>query len=462
MLLDLSVELLEEIGVQLAQKDHANLRAVCKDLGGAMQRLFFSSLILRTGEEMQSENGVEMLKALATGKTGWSYYTRTLRIQPGMFTKTREQLALESTISEGEMQELLASTLKWMTNVRTVIWAVRENDQGWEIQNVCDFLNGIPALSELELNIQGVVDLSSLKISGIRKFTFRNPSYNRFSMNAPSDPPLFQEISPIIAENRLTSLHLDGASEWTKIWRLLQGKTQLTEVTTSVVTPELFEYLRSYTGVQKLALLYPDGGNRDKTNLLADTFFETVLLRHATSLVELSCPASFESRFSFGTHNVDVISQLHGLVTLEMSINAGRVRDVDPNKKDKSDPKGLRMIMIGRQVEIEQSDIDPVVTLLLQTAATLPTLRSLAIFAAETERNRRMRCGNGRINHQGPVNMAIEIAVKKFRSSVPCSAIVRAGCHTYELKLGKSEEAVEEGRLESDSEVLTYHETRTF
>ncbi|KAJ6566617.1 hypothetical protein B0H19DRAFT_1257815 [Mycena capillaripes] len=451
MLLDLSVELLEEIGVQLAQKDHANLRAVCKDLGSAMQRLFFSSLILRTGEEMQSENGVEMLKALATGKTGWSYYTRTLRIQPGpgTFPKTREQLALESNISEGEMQELLASTLKWMANVQTAIWAA--NNHGWETQTVCTFLNGLQALSELKLNIQGVVDLSSLKISGIRKFTFENPSYiSCFSMNTSSEPPLFQEISPIITENRLTSLHLAGASEWTKIWRLLQSKTQLTEVTTSVVTPELFEYLRSYTGVQKLALLHPDGGNRDKTNLLADTFFETVLLRHATSLVELSCPAYFQSRFSFGPHNVDVISQLHGLTTLEMSINAGRVRN---KKRDKS--------VRSRQVEIEQSDIDPLVTLLLQTAPALPALRSLGIYSADTERNRGAWCGNGRTSHRYPVDMAIETAVKKFRSTVSCLAIVRAGRYTYQLKLRKSE-AAEEGRSESDPEMLTYHETGMF
>ncbi|KAJ6566624.1 hypothetical protein B0H19DRAFT_891977, partial [Mycena capillaripes] len=105
------------------------------------------------------------------------------------------------------------------------------------------------------------------------------------------------------------------------IWRLLQGKTQLTEVTTNVVTPELFEYLRSYTGVRKLALLHPDGGSRKKTDILAETFFETILPKHATSLVEFSCPSRFESRFSFGTHNADFISQLHGLTTLEMSIN---------------------------------------------------------------------------------------------------------------------------------------------
>ncbi|KAJ7301057.1 hypothetical protein DFH08DRAFT_996414, partial [Mycena albidolilacea] len=96
---------------------------------------------------------------------------------------------------------------------------------------------------------------------------------------------------------------------------------KLTEITTNVVTPELFDYLSSYSGIQKLSLLHPDGGSRDKSDRLADTFFETVLSRHATSLVELSCPAGHESRFSFGSHNADVISLLHKLKSLGMSIN---------------------------------------------------------------------------------------------------------------------------------------------
>ncbi|KAJ7212781.1 hypothetical protein C8J57DRAFT_1539027 [Mycena rebaudengoi] len=49
MLPDLSAELLEEIGSRLPHSDHSNLRAVCKDLDGAMQRLFFSVLVLTLG-----------------------------------------------------------------------------------------------------------------------------------------------------------------------------------------------------------------------------------------------------------------------------------------------------------------------------------------------------------------------------------------------------------------------------
>jgi hypothetical protein len=71
---------------------------------------------------------------------------------------------------------------------------------------------------------------------------------------------------------------------------------------------------------------------------------------------------------------------------------------------------------------------------LLETVAALPTLRRLAIVPAETERNRGAKCGNGRMQHQYAVCVAIAYAVRAFRSDVPCAAVVCAGYHRYELQ----------------------------
>jgi hypothetical protein len=231
----------------------------------------------------------------------------------------------------------------------------------WEVQTICAFLKGLSALCELELDFQGNLHLPSLNLAHIKKFTFKNTAWAGVSITPSRNPTSFQEIIALITENRLVSLHLEAEGEWNQVWSLLRGKTLLTEVTTSLVTPELFAYLRSYTGLKKLTLIHPDGGSHDKSNLLADMFFETVLPQHATSLVELSCAAAYEGRFSFGTQNVDIISQMFSLTALEMSINTGRVREVGPKKMDRSNPNARRMIWIGQQVEIEQSDIDPVV-----------------------------------------------------------------------------------------------------
>ncbi|KAJ7748110.1 hypothetical protein B0H16DRAFT_1554051 [Mycena metata] len=421
MLLDLSGELLEEIGTNLIQTDRANLRAVCKNLGGPVDRLFFSVLVLKTGHQLTSGNGVEILRALATGETKCA----------GKQARNQETKEIHINISDNELQDLLASALKSMPKIRTVA-------SEWERDTICDFLNILVALKELELNIQGNIDFSQLSIRGIRKFTLKTPKLWRslLRLSTSSGPPLmYQQIPQLVPQNRITSLHLEGGNQWSQVWTMLRrthestSRIKLSEIITSVVTPELFDYLTSYSGLERLTLKFPDGGSRDVSDRLADTFFETVLPHHAASLTELSCPAAYESRFSFGEHNVGVVSLLHNLTNLEMSVNAGAVRKADPPP----DGTRIRLVSIGVSVTAEQSDIDPVVTLLLQTIASLPALRSLAVVSAETERNHGAWCGNGRIHHKGAVDVAIANAVKTFRSNVPCSAIVRAGYQTYEL-----------------------------
>ncbi|KAJ7467879.1 hypothetical protein B0H11DRAFT_2046770 [Mycena galericulata] len=464
MLLALSVELLEEIGSKLTQPDRARLRAVCKDIEGATQRLFFSCLFLRI-RELRSDDGRDVLGTLASGDAGWSEYAKTLIIKPGNRSGTEE--AGEFDISDAAMQDLLASALKTMPNIQTVIWEIHGQDPGWERRIICEYLNKLPALEEVQLEIKGLVDLSSLQLSGIQKFTIKTPSWQRpfNGINAPSEPPMYHEISRLLAQHCLTFLHLEGSKGWSKVWTLLQEKTNsqlhLTEITTNVVTPELFAYLASYSGIHKLKLQFPDGGSRDASDRLADTFYETVLPHHATSLVELSCPAAYESRWSFGNHNVDIVSHLHHLNTLEMSINAGQTRRIDSSRNSKRidvDGRSVPVVSIGRQVEAEQSDIDPVVALLLHTAATIPALRSLAILPAETESNRGAWCGNGRINHRRAVIKAINTAVQHFTSNSPCSAVVRAGNNIYEMKPVAGEGPAKNGQLDKKNEaLLAYH-----
>ncbi|KAF7351566.1 hypothetical protein MSAN_01589100 [Mycena sanguinolenta] len=438
MLLDLSVELLEAIGTQLPQRDHAVLRQVCKDLNGAVSRLFFSALTLKTSKNGLGEDGVKKLKVLANGETGWSLHARILHIMPA---KAANEAHDEKPV------DLLAAALGSLLNIKTVVWhAPEQGFWAWGQTVIATFLNALDTLDDLELNISGTINLSTLQVQHLRNFTLRRTDRNwerwrprHMQMTQPL-PSIYQDIAQLVCQNRLTSLHLEGINHLSVVWRTLRSaksatRMRLTEITTSVVTQDLFDYLTSYSGLEKLTLKFPDGGNVEESNRLADRFFETVLPRHAESLTELSCPAAYQSRFSFGTHNVNVVSLLHKLTKLEMSINAGAVRRVTPPKSFIGpDGKERRVISIGISVEAEQADIDPVVTLLLETAAVFPTLHSLTILSADTERNRGALCGSGRIRHKGAVDAAIGKAVKAFRTDVPCSAIVRAGHGTHELR----------------------------
>ncbi|KAJ6457916.1 hypothetical protein C8R45DRAFT_1032287 [Mycena sanguinolenta] len=365
MLLDLSVELLEAIGAQLSQSDHAILRTVCKGLDSTFYHLFFSVLVLKTHQNGLTEDGVQMLTALAAGGTGWSVHARTVRM-------VQAKAVTEEGARYYRPVGLLATSLASLSNIQTVVWHLQGHlSWAWGRTVILDFLNALATVENLELNILETINVPPLQVRSLRKFTLINfgPRLRR-RLHGPirtrPSQPMHQDIVDLISQNPLKSLHLEGASHWSAIWRLLRSRPEgakLTEITTNVVTKELFDYLTSYSGLEKLTLVSPDGGSLDESNRLADTFFETVLPHHAESLTELSCAAAYESRFSFGTHNVNVISLLHKLTKLEMSINAGAVIIVPAYK----DEEGLwePIVIIGRVLEIEQADIDTVVVSIL-------------------------------------------------------------------------------------------------
>ncbi|KAF7351611.1 F-box domain-containing protein [Mycena sanguinolenta] len=454
MLLDLAPELLERIGAQLPSSNHAILRTVCKFFNGALHSSFFSILVLKTTRNGLSVDGVEMLKVIATGETGWSVHAKMLRIIPAKPTSQEDV--------QGDMPvDLLAAALASLSNIRSVLWQAH-NREFWTLGRsvIIDFLNGSTTLDDLELKVSGGIDLSTLDIRNLRKFTLSHYPLealeirlNRVLHGTPPPPPMYHDVVRLMSQNRLISLHLEGIPEWSAVWRMLQDKTYCIRpvvITTNVVTQELFDYLTSYSssGLTKLTLVFPDGGNANESNRLADTFFETVLPLHAESLTELSCPAAYESRFSFSTHNVHVISLLHKLTSLEMSINAGAVRHVDDSRRY-VDYNGTRypIATTGRSVKVDQEDMDRVVTLLLETTATFPALQTLTIVPAETESNRGVWCGNGRIHHTAAVQVAIDNALKVFRTNVPCSAVVYAGNSTYKLQpLGGAGEVLDISR----------------
>ncbi|KAJ6502724.1 hypothetical protein C8R47DRAFT_1106563 [Mycena vitilis] len=443
MILDLSVELLGDVGSKLIQKDNGNLRAVCKTFGGAVEHLFFSSLALSPGK-VRTDAGLEFLAALASGETGWSRYTQSLRIGP-----TGQEMDLQAYPSEVSYAQIhvLQDALGSMPNIRAVDWRTSHSYPAWERTTICKAINAFPALVELRLEISGIVDLSLPILSSVKTLKIQNrilrfhPLLGFQEREDPAEPPLVDEILRRLTPN-LTTLELDGSIGWAKFWELLRGsQIRLTDINTSVVTPSLFTYLASYCGLQKLTLT-PDGGNREASDRLADAFYEGALASHTSSLLSLSCPAVYESSWSFGSHNAGHIASLCNLKALKVSVNAGTLRSVriEPPKEPQwiTHPETGEKVRIpfipGMRWEADQNVIDAVVADLLHLAATLPALRTLAILGAETERNRGAWCGTGRVDHRNKVNSAIEKAVQNFSSNVPSGADVHTDNWTFELK----------------------------
>ncbi|KAJ7766558.1 hypothetical protein DFH07DRAFT_809394 [Mycena maculata] len=372
---------------------------------------------------------VDLLRALAAGTMGWSRYANTLRITP--VTRGETENSQDMDLSDIEMHDLLSSALGSMMNIRITIWEIPGNDPAWERNAICDYLSALPHLDDLQLKITGIVDFSFPQLSHLSKFKIKTHRWWGFvGANATLQPSIVEGISQLIARNCLTSLYLDGPGEWGEIWTRLRTDTghprYLTEINTRIVTSDLLEYLASYSGVRKLTLNFPDGGSRNASDRLADIFFETVLPQHAASLMELSCPAGYESRWSFGTHNLDAISRLQKLRALQMSINAGEMTRI-------ASQPGPSSVGMGISVQAVQSDIDLVVASLLRAVAALPALRKLTILAADAESNRDLT-GDGITHHAPAVTRAIVAAIQNFISRTPSPAIVNAGYRKYELK----------------------------
>ncbi|KAJ7491336.1 hypothetical protein B0H11DRAFT_1007056 [Mycena galericulata] len=434
ILLDLCVELLQEIGNELTMTaDRACLRAVCKALARVMNPLFFSSFFLRS-MHLRSKKGIHMLRALATGQTGWSAYAKTLWIRPGVLKlrglmrgpddSEEEQLEGDEEnfdLSDTGMQELLSSALRSMMKIRTVSIQILHpdgSDPKWLLKPICDFLTTLPSLDILQIDVYADIELSLPRLSGVSVLNIRTAV-------SPWDNPNVYGVLPIVLQSStLTGLHLSGSRTWSEVWATLHTDTNLhihlQDISVNTVTLDLLTYLASYSGLETLALERPDGDNtrREKCDNLADVFFNTVLPRHASSLIYLSCPATYECDWSIGTHNIDAISGLHRLQMLEISINS--------------------------------TDLCNTVDLLLRTVAELlPAVRDIAMFhACDWElRNGGMLLASITRNLRYMAYDSIIAAVLNFnlRSSVPvCATTVLVGSTWFKRVAEPVEETEQE------------------
>ncbi|KAF8128495.1 hypothetical protein K438DRAFT_1888365 [Mycena galopus ATCC 62051] len=398
MLLDFSVELLQEIAEKLDNSDYGNLRAVCKYTNLAMEPLFFSTIAL-SRQHLRLKSGHWILKALAGGETGWSKYAKVLKFSRGNRIELGEEL---SGRSDTAMQELLMSALWSMMNIKTFIWEVHQGVPMWQRNAICDYLYALPSLDDLQLTVEGV-ELPLGELSGLRSIQITNPYWR--------DCQMVQQVSQLAIQNsNLTTLHVFGFTDWSELWLTLRRTSvrHIRDISTNVVTSHLLAYLCSYSGIEKLLLYRPDGGSLSRANLLANSFFQTVLPQHAESLVTLACSAGYESCWSFGTHNSNLVTDLLKLESLEMSVNAEDVVHVEP--------------------------LTNAVDLMLRTVAHMPALRRLQICSADAQRHRNARHRIPGMEHHNKVYLAIKATVENFRSYEASAAHLHVDGHSYVLK----------------------------
>ncbi|KAK7024888.1 F-box domain-containing protein [Favolaschia claudopus] len=378
MLPHLAIEVLQEIGGRLPNADQKNLRAVCRELNIAIDPLFYTLFVLR-GEKIRQECGLEMLARLAAGNIGVVVSLAMLRgegMSPKWWPVTME------------VPHLLVKALCAMQNIRTVVWTIRTTDPDWIKEAVCDAMNTLPHLSNLQLKMDNYCPLSALApITQLRKLKIETSHWDS------TDPVHKVEVNQLIGRaHGLRSLDLTGHYAWSSAWTMLRAtllrpnpETQihLRELTAGTISADLLAYLASYSGLQRLT--FPLNGVEIPHDGLADKFFGEVLTQHAKSLVELDCPAYQDGMWSFRREVGDAVLQLKNLERLHLSVNSGDIHeDVEP----------------GGEYCYITSD----------TAALLPKLRLLRISNAQARFYRRAN--------------PIVVAIQDFTSHIESRAVV--------------------------------------
>ncbi|KAF7351582.1 hypothetical protein MSAN_01590700 [Mycena sanguinolenta] len=220
MLLDLSLELLQEIGSELTQIDQASLRTVCRDLNGAILPLFFSVLVLKINRNGLIKDTVQKLEVLGTGGTGWSLHAKTLRIIPVM---QNHNIYIKTQLSNDELASLLAAALTALPRIQTFVH-VHVDPKFWECAQapIFYFLNSCENLRELELmDMPRTIDLSALhRVRGLRKFALKS-IWDDSSARTISGTISTPGIAELISQNQLHTLRLEGPAEWAPLWRML-------------------------------------------------------------------------------------------------------------------------------------------------------------------------------------------------------------------------------------------------
>ncbi|KAJ7676579.1 hypothetical protein DFH06DRAFT_610807 [Mycena polygramma] len=409
MLPYLCVEVLQEIGGQLPNGDQMNLRAVCKELGSAINPLFYTVFFLR-GDRIRGDNGLDIIGRLAAGQLGWCHHAKTVHILPGSKALKGENVAPKWYPSNTELPNLLVTALASMRNIQTIIWNARATDPDWLREAICDSFSTLPSLSDLQVKLEGGPPLLLQPLLRLRRLKIESSDWRPVAMDS---------VSQVVGRgHHLTSLHLWGGHDYSKVWTMLRvamlrsnpsTRIYLKELNTTSVTPDLLAYLSSYSGIRRLSLARSQGGARAKNDALADVFFHEVLPQHTKSLVELICPACVEGRWSFNMDNANAFLELRKLEKLHVSVNWEDVVDVDP---------GMNAI-----------------TLLLNTVALLPALRVLIISSARVGRHR---------------EDWIKMAIENFTSNLESRAVVCTSESYYELAPAISDEG-------ERSTILAYH-----
>ncbi|KAJ7718669.1 hypothetical protein B0H16DRAFT_1608933 [Mycena metata] len=325
------MELILAIASKASSQDQKALLAVSKRFRAIIQPHFCASKCVVVNVTPNTKE-FSQLKTLATGNSAWSH-CRSLeiaRLEPRQGQEDR-------------MRQYLGPALKSLANIRTVYLTLDDASACWAQEVVLQSLDQSGGAHELCLvnNLRDQKRFLTLpSISHLTALALDGPNSHQGDFAGWIRQVLRR--SPGLKCLRLTHSCLE-------IGPILEAeKVRVRDLSIPMANNALLRYLGSYSGLERLVITRKI---RDSESVL----FGSVIPRHTESLRVLSCSGYEGGTCNFTLDKIALISQLHKLETLEMSVNADGQR-----------PGNLK----------------ETIEAFLEMAAEMPALRSIGILPA--------------------------------------------------------------------------------
>jgi hypothetical protein len=196
------------------------------------------------------------------------------------------------------------------------------------LQNITAAINASPSLANLSISISNFIWTSASRANSIPLHFFLQTSKPELLQLELMDVPLPSAGIREILSHRLQKLSVsighDVEFDWRRLWSALQ-ETWITLYILKVsgmesAIDDMFSYLLSYSGLQKLNITRSRMDSQEEENRTSLIFWDEIIPHHRDFLTKLSVTSDFENGWCYGPRAAAALWQCSSLRGLTISV----------------------------------------------------------------------------------------------------------------------------------------------
>ncbi|KAK0205767.1 hypothetical protein DFS33DRAFT_530372 [Desarmillaria ectypa] len=372
-------EILEGIVFELDHDDLIALRSTCKYFRDVATPFVFETIDICIHSDNRYYTSVSLLRALASGKTEVGKYILTLRFvspfdPPHLkYRRVWHRMARKRTRKIQAIEKLLIGAIPKLIELRSLCWigwsqgSLRRNsielimkkfmtchhltDVSIQLHPDCSRITAFSAFRNLTTfafggfrvmdfcpNIVGnCPNLTYLSVTSYDDITPSHPSVEMLLSHVPSEVELPLKILSlgglVMQPSSLPNVfrHLRSLSTLTldmevpnQFWELARAEgIKLASVSVAWRNRSLLDYLRSYSGVELLALTIDvEEVDHEEERRCADDFYHAILPAHLQTLTELYVQPSYAGTWCLEEKHLAALLQCTRLTILRLALDS--------------------------------------------------------------------------------------------------------------------------------------------